>query len=45
MHETLQLDKLEGDDCKYDNSFWTFQPKDPIEDFGPKFFFVLGETL
>ena len=33
FEQTLQLDILEGVDYKNDNSFLTFQPKDPIEHF------------
>ena len=31
LHETLQLGKLDGVDYRYENHFWKFQSKDPIE--------------
>ena len=38
MHKTLRLDKLEGVDYKYDNSFWISSPKTQWSIFGTKFF-------
>ena len=45
--KTLQLDRLESVDYKYDNSFSTFQPKDPNWAFlAPGLiFFVFDEIL
>ena len=46
LHQTLQLDKLGGVDCKYDNSFQRSSPKTQIELFwSPIFFFILDESL
>ena len=39
LHQTLQLDKLGGVDCKYDNSFQRSSPKTQIELFWSPVFF------
>ena len=45
FHETLQLDKLEGVDYKYDNRFSTFYPKDTNRLFWSHvYFFVLDQS-
>ena len=48
MHQTLQQDKFEDVDFKYDNNIFKFQPKNTeIWHFGPKFknFYFLYKIL
>ena len=46
MYETLSVDKLEGVDYNYGNSFSKFQPKDPNRAFlVPRMFFLFWVKL